>query len=95
MNEETYSSPRHKLVSSFHRSRDHWRQRAKTYQEQIRALKVRVRDVEASRDHWREKYFQSQARASGSSNQAQESGERPQSSPEGLPASRRRVVQQF
>lgn len=74
MNKEAYSSPQHKLVSFFRDSRDHWRQRAKTYHEEIRTLKVRVRDLEASRDHWRGKYFQGPARASERPNQETEEG---------------------
>lgn len=57
MRRAQYRSPQHKLVECFHRSRNQWRQRAKAYQQQLRELKVRVRDVEASRDHWRAKYF--------------------------------------
>jgi hypothetical protein len=63
MKRRQYSSPRHKLISFFHVGRNRWRERAKTYQEEIRSLKVRVRDVEASRDHWRAKYYQSQSGA--------------------------------
>lgn len=53
-----FRSPQHKLVHVFHRSRDQWRERAKAYHEEIRKLKVRIRDVAASRDHWRAKYFE-------------------------------------
>lgn len=58
MRREQFRSPQHKLVHCFHRSRDQWRARAKAYHDQLRELKVRVRDVEASRDHWRAKYFE-------------------------------------
>jgi hypothetical protein len=60
----------------FHASRDRWRQRAKTYQREIRSLEVRVRDVEASRDHWRARYYQ--GREAGGATEASESDSSPE-----------------
>jgi len=58
MRRDQYRSPQHKLVHFFHRSRDQWRDRARDYHDQLREMKVRIRDLEASRDHWRARYFE-------------------------------------
>ena len=58
MNAKTYKSPQHKLVAFFERSRDQWRARAKAYHNEKRAMRIRIRDLEASRDHWRARYFE-------------------------------------
>jgi hypothetical protein len=63
MNAKPFKSPKHKLISFFQRSRDKWKERARRYFSQIRALDVRVRDLEASRDHWRKRYFTERAGA--------------------------------
>jgi hypothetical protein len=53
-----YKSAPHKLVRFFRQSRDQWRQRANQYHGTLRALEIRVRDLEASRAHWRSRYFE-------------------------------------
>jgi hypothetical protein len=53
-----YKSAPHQLVRFFRQSRDQWRQRAKQYHGTLRALEIRVRDLEASRAHWRSRYFE-------------------------------------
>jgi hypothetical protein len=58
MKSQSFKSPRHKLLAFFHQSRDQWRTRAKNYRNDLRALQIRVRDLEASRDHWRARYFE-------------------------------------
>jgi chromosome segregation ATPase len=37
----------------FYHSRELWRQRAAEKQREIRALRVKVRDLAASREHWK------------------------------------------
>jgi hypothetical protein len=67
MKGKKYTSPKHKLVKFFLRSRDNWRSRAEEYRSENRRLMVRIRDLECSRDHWRGKYFESRgdSRAEG------------------------------
>lgn len=43
-------------------SRDRWRQRCATKQDEIRYLRVRLRDLEASRQRWKEAALQARAR---------------------------------
>lgn len=74
-----FRSPQHKLINVFQRSRDRWRDRAKAYHEQIRQLRVRIRDVEASRDHWRAKYFE----RGGAGAADEQDGEAPAGEPPG------------
>lgn len=57
MKAQSYKSPKHKLLAFFQRSRDQWRDRAKAYHHEKRALQIRIRDLESSRDHWRERFF--------------------------------------
>jgi len=35
-------------------SRDHWKQRSAEKQQQIRQLRVTIRDLSSSRDHWKQ-----------------------------------------
>ena len=58
MTDMDYKSAPHQLVRFFRQSRDQWRQRAKQYHGTLRALEIRVRDLEASRAHWRSRYFE-------------------------------------
>jgi hypothetical protein len=50
-----YRSPKRTLAHSFRLSRDRWKTKAAQRRAQLRALKVRLRDVEASRDLWKTK----------------------------------------
>ena len=62
--EETpeFRSPKRALARSFRLSRDRWKQKATQRREEIKALQIRVRDLETSRDLWKEKalYLQAQ-----------------------------------
>lgn len=40
-------------------SRDNWQRRCREKQERIRAMEVRVRDLEQSRDRWKQRALQS------------------------------------
>jgi hypothetical protein len=51
----SYRSSPARLVRLFRASRDLWKQRAAAKQEQIRSLRVKVRDLAASRDYWKER----------------------------------------
>jgi hypothetical protein len=57
-----YRSPKRTLAHSFRRSRDQWKAKAMQRREELRAMKVRLRDVEASRELWKTKalYLQEQ-----------------------------------
>lgn len=43
-------------------SRDRWRQRCAAKQDEIRYLRVRLRDLEASRQRWKDEALQTRAR---------------------------------
>jgi chromosome segregation ATPase len=43
------------LAKFFQKSRDAWKQRSHQYQERIKALDGKVRDLERSRDKWKAK----------------------------------------
>ena len=45
-------------------SRDRWRQRCAAKQDEIRYLRVRLRDLEASRQRWKDEALQARARPS-------------------------------
>jgi hypothetical protein len=48
-----YKCSNSRLARFFKDSRDKWKIRAEKYQEMIRSLKVKVRDLQNSRDHWK------------------------------------------
>ena len=50
-----FRSPMRALALSFRLSRDRWKAKAAQRREQLRAMAVRLRDVEASRDLWKQK----------------------------------------
>jgi hypothetical protein len=50
-----YRSSPARLARHFRASRDLWKQRAAAKQEQIRSLRVKVRDLAASRDYWKQR----------------------------------------
>jgi hypothetical protein len=50
-----YRSPKRSLAHSFRLSRNRWKAKATQRRDQLRAIKVRLRDVEASRELWKTK----------------------------------------
>jgi hypothetical protein len=50
-----FRSPKRTLARAFRLSRDRWKAKAGERREQLRALKVRLRDVAASRALWKQK----------------------------------------
>jgi hypothetical protein len=56
-----FTSPKRALALSFRLSRDRWKAKAGKRRAEVRALKVRVRDLEASRDLWKQKAAHLQA----------------------------------
>jgi len=50
-----FRSPKRTLVRAFRLSRDRWKEKATQRREELRSLKVRLRDVEASRELWKQK----------------------------------------
>ena len=50
-----FRSPKRALARSFRLSRDRWKEKAGQRRDEIRALKVRLRDLEVSRDLWKQK----------------------------------------
>lgn len=53
--DNAYSSPVHKLLSFFQKSRDRWKTKALERKQHIRRLEKRLVEVEASRDKWKAK----------------------------------------
>jgi hypothetical protein len=50
-----FRSPKRALARAFRLSRDRWKHKATRRLQQIKAFRVRVRDLEASRDLWKQK----------------------------------------
>lgn len=50
-----FRSPKRALARSFRLSRDRWKHKAAQRRQQIKALQIRVRDLETSRDLWKDK----------------------------------------
>ncbi len=50
-----YSSPPHKLLAFFEKSRDQWKTKALKRKQRIRQLEKRVAELKASRHKWKEK----------------------------------------
>jgi hypothetical protein len=50
-----FRSPKRTLARAFRLSRDRWKEKATQRREELRSLKVRLRDVEASRELWKQK----------------------------------------
>ena len=73
-----FRSPKRALARAFRLSRDRWKRKAGERRQQIKTLKVRLRDVEASRDLWKQKALHFQA-------QLQESRGQPPSEPQDQP----------
>ena len=53
--DNAYSSPAHKLLSFFQKSRDLWKTKALERKQRIRQLEKRLGEVEASRGKWKAK----------------------------------------
>jgi hypothetical protein len=58
MNLSSYRCPPARLARLFHRSRNLWKQRAAVKQDEIRYLRVKVRDLTVSRDFWKDQALQ-------------------------------------
>jgi hypothetical protein len=56
-----FRSPKRCLARSFRLSRDRWKAKAAERLQQIKALKVKVRDLEVSRELWKAKALHLQA----------------------------------
>lgn len=52
---DSFKSSNNRLVNFFKSSRDKWKQKAATRHKEIRALKIKVRDLQKSRDNWKNK----------------------------------------
>ncbi len=60
-----YASPKRCLARSFRLSRDRWKQKANQRRQQVKALKVQVRDLRASRALWKAKALHLEAQLAG------------------------------
>jgi hypothetical protein len=60
-NSPEYVSPKRCLAHSFRLSRDRWKLKATERRQQIKVLKVKLRDLEVSRDLWKQKALHLQA----------------------------------
>jgi hypothetical protein len=60
-----FRSPKRTLARAFRLSRDRWKVKATRRREELRALKVRLRDVEASRQLWKQKALHLQEQLDG------------------------------
>ena len=58
MDLSSYRCPLRRLVHLFYRGRDLWKHRAAAKQDEIRRLRVKVRDLAASRDYWKQQALQ-------------------------------------
>jgi hypothetical protein len=52
---EQYKSSEQRLAKWFGESRDSWREKSLLRQKELRALEVKIRDLENSRDNWKER----------------------------------------
>ena len=50
-----YRSPKRALARAFRLSRDRWKKKATQRRQELKALQVRLRDLEISRDLWKDK----------------------------------------
>lgn len=58
MDLSAYRCPLRRLVHLFYHGRDLWKQRAAAKQDEIRRLRVKVRDLTVSRDYWKQQALQ-------------------------------------
>lgn len=52
---DNFKSSNNRLVNFFKSSRDKWKQKAIGRHKEVRALKIKVRDLQESRDNWKNK----------------------------------------
>lgn len=52
---DSFKSSNNRLVNFFKSSRDKWKQKAIDRHKEIRALEVKVRDLQISRENWKNK----------------------------------------
>jgi hypothetical protein len=52
---EQYKSSEKRLAKWFSESRDSWKEKALSRQKELRALEVKIRDLENSRDNWKKR----------------------------------------
>lgn len=52
---DNFKSSNNRLVNFFKSSRDKWKQKAMGRHKEVRALKIKVRDLQESRDNWKNK----------------------------------------
>jgi hypothetical protein len=50
---DSFKSSNNRLVNFFKSSRDKWKQKATARHKEIRALKIKVRDLQESRNNWK------------------------------------------
>jgi hypothetical protein len=78
---EQFKSPFSRLARLFKKSRDAWKQKALERQQKIRALEVRIRDLEESRERWKRRAQQVEEEKKQEAEAAREAGkEEPPSS---------------
>jgi hypothetical protein len=53
--QKSYTSPKHKLLNFFERSRDKWKAKCLEAKVTVKRLKNRVRFLECSKEAWKEK----------------------------------------
>lgn len=58
-----FSTPVSKLVRSFEKSRDRWKEKCHAVKEQLKRTQNMVRDVRKSREAWRARASQAEQRA--------------------------------
>ncbi len=56
---KNYKTDDSRLVYIFFDSKEKWKQRALSYQEQIISMRIKIRDLTFSRDKWKNKYIKS------------------------------------
>jgi hypothetical protein len=52
---DSFKSSSNRLVNFFKSSRDKWKQKAIARHKEVRALKIKVRDLQESRNNWKSK----------------------------------------
>lgn len=59
--QKSYTSPKHKLLNFFERSRDKWKAKCLEAKATVKRLKNRIRFLERSKEEWKEKAIQMEA----------------------------------
>lgn len=81
----SYRSPARVLAQAFEKSRDRWKAKYKTLQDQIKAFRTEVRDLRRSRDRWRTKAEALEQEARRLRTQLQQHGEQSPPAPSHRP----------